>query len=750
MRSPPLALLIALAGCGTDLPAGLLDGEAPFVAIPRDRVGVSAHAALLTPGGRGVSTIAEALGTSDLPLTGDGESAFYLAIHKKALGQRWFLSAYLKQYFPGAVAYGAARSLGTRVVSFKVQNGKLFVFDVDDRHKTSDTFTPDLIVDAYPLVDLATFHDLPGSDRYVLFDPAAGLNRFGVIGDYFGANSPIQKFAVELSFLQRFRQITDGVTFEQVFTGYGDRDYYSGNYGEPNQFRGSGTLGIGLRRYVESADFKPFPLPQKELYFRGQPTLVPNTGQTKQFAIKWNIKPGMKPIRWVMSHQFEEIQALPVLKDYDVVGAVRQGIEGWNQVFGFPALEAVLGKPGDSYADDDVNYLILDKDPSYGAAFANWRLNPNTSEIRGASVYFNMVWFLNANSNFKDDVGLGPAPPKEQKREHLPRPVAPGLVWQAMPEQPLCVLFAPAFQEVLSDGDAPGGGGVELTKKQKVERFVTHVIAHEIGHTLGLRHNFKGSLTPPSTTVMEYVADELRAQVSDPGSYDTEAIRYLYGLSDKAPASPFCTDEETSYDVDCTRFDETSDPLTQFYGPLYTGFVSDYLTGKSGTAPNSSMNNLLKYLRASSNPASRLQAWATAIDPLRVPVPAARLAAYPGYGAAVDTLTRNLFARLYLDSSGYRGTFSADPPQTDLALQALILGELKANLLNLDQVRSFPTRRVCVDVLKKQQTLVAYSALVEARATIAAGRNGLTGTEAVLTDDLLARIDAATHPYFTN
>lgn len=70
-----------------------------------------------------------------------GES-FYLAIRKSELGQRWFLSAYLKQISPGAVFYGAASTLGTRVVSFNEQNGKLFVFDVDERKTTSDIFDP--------------------------------------------------------------------------------------------------------------------------------------------------------------------------------------------------------------------------------------------------------------------------------------------------------------------------------------------------------------------------------------------------------------------------------------------------------------------------------------------------------------------------------------------------------------------------------------------------------------------------------
>jgi hypothetical protein len=66
----------------------------------------------------------------------DAPQSFYLAINKRELGQRWSLSAYVKQYHPDNVNYGAAASLGVRVVTFRVQNGKLFVFDASDhRHR---------------------------------------------------------------------------------------------------------------------------------------------------------------------------------------------------------------------------------------------------------------------------------------------------------------------------------------------------------------------------------------------------------------------------------------------------------------------------------------------------------------------------------------------------------------------------------------------------------------------------------------
>jgi predicted Zn-dependent protease len=46
---------------------------------------------------------------------------------------------------------------------------------------------------------------------------------------------------------------------------------------------------------------------------------------------------------------------------------------------------------------------------------------------------------------------------------------------------------------------APGAAG--RTGIQMVEDYVAGVVLHEIGHTLGLRHNFKGSLVPPSASV---------------------------------------------------------------------------------------------------------------------------------------------------------------------------------------------------------------------------------------------------------
>ncbi|WAM28651.1 hypothetical protein [Myxococcus sp. NMCA1] len=72
---------------------------------------------------------------------------------------------------------------------------------------------------------------------------------------------------------------------------------------------------------------------------------MPNTTaeQFEQVALKWNIHPGMKPIRWHIMDTVLAPQQDPSLQPDDVVSALKRGIKGWNAVFGLPVFEAVVG-----------------------------------------------------------------------------------------------------------------------------------------------------------------------------------------------------------------------------------------------------------------------------------------------------------------------------------------------------------------------------------------------------------------------
>jgi hypothetical protein len=670
---------------------------------------------------------------------------FYLAIRRSELGQKWFMSAFLKQNHPGGVAYGAASSLGTRVVGFKEQNGKLFVLDVDDRKAMSDVFDPDVVVEAYPVVtDHGPFNRAPGSSQYVLIDPTAGLNRFGVLGDTFGANGA--RFQVELSFAQRFRQLADGIAFEQVFSGYLDvPDAMAQDFLEDNPFRNSGTLALSLRRYAEGAGYSPTPLPSREYYFRSAKRLVPNTGLTEQVVAKWNIHPGMTPIRWHITPSILTVQNDPRYQGYDVVGAVKRGIEDWNAVFGFKVLEAVVSDDASAFADDEKNTLIFDTDESIPFAFADWRTNPNTGEIRGATIYVPALWVWWADLGFGDDA---PAQAPELKTR---RPVS--LTWNGMHNGPLCELELKAALET-----EPGPKmSTSLTKKQKVEAYLTNVVLHEIGHTLGLRHNFKASLVndgspgaPRAASVMDYLDDVDAVHMAALGAYDVAAVRYLYGLSSQPPTQPFCTDADTAVDPYCNLVDRFDDPLMKFYLPRFHERLDTWMRG---TRPIrqllSSFDFQVKYplqfVRAGDAP-TRAAAYSLTMAPLRPPlqIPAGAPATY---AAQADELAWRTLARLYLDPPEKRGNFTANPPNSP-ELLPLVIADVKAILLNTDGVRSFTARRTMVDILKVQQTLASHAALREAQDTLAAQLPTLSGDARLQTEDLLARITAAVSPYY--
>ncbi|MCM2351236.1 MAG: zinc-dependent metalloprotease [Bacteriovoracaceae bacterium] len=132
-----------------------------------------------------------------------------------------------------------------------------------------------------------------------------------------------------------------------------------------------------------------------------------------------------------------------------------------------------------------------------------------------------------------------------------------------------------------------------------MDGYMLEIVAHEVGHNLGLRHNFKGNLGAyengeegsVSRSVMEYLGRPYR-HLNTIGPYDRMAIAYGYTGAAPKHLDWFCTDEDQPSDLvsmkskspECSKSDATSDPFSFWEGRI-DRVLDLVLERKSDAAP---------------------------------------------------------------------------------------------------------------------------------------------------------------------
>lgn len=116
-----------------------------------------------------------------------------------------------------------------------------------------------------------------------------------------------------------------------------------------------------------------------------------------------------------------------------------------------------------------------------------------------------------------------------------------------------------------------------VTFEKYMEGYFVEMVEHELGHNLGLRHNFKGNLGAAdqagegfvSRSIMEYLGRPFR-HLNIIGLYDRMAINYGYAGVVPTHKDWFCSDEDQATDAatvltkspECSKADATSDPFS--------------------------------------------------------------------------------------------------------------------------------------------------------------------------------------------
>jgi hypothetical protein len=184
---------------------------------------------------------------------------------------------------------------------------------------------------------------------------------------------------------------------------------------------------------------------------------------------------------------------------------MREGVLEWNKAFekaGFANAIEVRQQPDDADWDpEDINYNTL-RWITAGAGFARGpsRVNPLTGEILDADLIFDSDFL----SSWKDQSDFFRA------KDRLPAATDPNASAESVfgqelrrqgvsgenPRRCVCQLTEGLGLQLALGAAAAEAGAKPVSRdefKKMLMQAVKELAVHEVGHTLGLRHNFKAS-----------------------------------------------------------------------------------------------------------------------------------------------------------------------------------------------------------------------------------------------------------------
>lgn len=290
----------------------------------------------------------------------------------------------------------------------------------------------------------------------------------------------------------------------------------------------------------------------------------------------------------------------------DYVEAVKDGILYWNRAFGKEVVQAKKGPEGATAPDAKLNIIQWVPWDNAGFAYADVLLDPLTGESTHGQAYITSVFgFLGkaqARALLRAMQDLA-----EPKKDDKKGAAALALGLPFLEAAPACQVDPQTFAAQMARGLQEVLASDELTDEAVLrisQDYVREVVAHEVGHVLGLRHNFAGSLAATltrkeldewlrayicgkpldaytnkltSSSMMEYTVFKGAAftgwrmrTVPEALPHDRAAIGWGYSDSSEARDKKmlFATDQDMGRYGDVRTFDYGPDPVSNAYSEI--------------------------------------------------------------------------------------------------------------------------------------------------------------------------------------